>query len=74
LSILTISPRKIATSSPAQLTKQAPFSPLKIPTDFDLLAGYPIGIAVREALAGWAMVSLALAAAGALAFLVVRVL
>jgi len=30
-------PRKIATSSPAQLTKQEPFSPQKNPIDFDLL-------------------------------------
>jgi hypothetical protein len=38
---------KIATSSPAQLTKQAPFSPRKIPIDSDPLAGYPIGIEAR---------------------------
>jgi hypothetical protein len=30
-------PRKIATSSPAQLMKQEPFSPQKIPIDSDLL-------------------------------------
>jgi hypothetical protein len=37
---------KIATSL-AQLTKQEPFSPGKIPADSDPLADYPIGIGAR---------------------------